>query len=163
MNTPQDESPRFVTCRCQNCDGNIEFDCTGFEKGETRSVDCPHCGMATNLFVPQHQQQTQHVAPPPALPRPQQVTKPQKSFGEIVSLICLIGFFAWSALCGLGVVSGFFAVAQSEQANPVITSNDQSAKTFGTIGFMIGLGFWFMIWLFGAVPTFMIWIMTRKK
>ena len=83
--------------------------------------------------------------------------------GEIVSLICLIAFFSWTTLCGLGVVFGFFTVAQSEQANPVITSNNQSAKTFGTIGFLIGLGFWFVIWLFGAVPTFMIWIMTRKK
>lgn len=155
--------PHFVTCRCQHCDGNIEFNANELSQGETRQVNCPHCGLETNLFVPQQQQLSRQLAIPPALPRPPKVAKPPKSFGEIVSLICLIGFFAWTALCGLGVLSGFFAVAQSEQATPVITSNDQSAKTFGTIGFLIGLGFWFMIWLFGAVPTFMIWMITRKK
>ena len=154
--------PRFVTCRCQHCDGNIEYDSS--HCGE--SVPCPHCGLETNLYIyetPLKALPKESNASPPPLPRPHKETKPSKSFGEVVSLLCLIAFFGWTALCGLGVVFGFFAVAQSEQANPVITSNDQSAKTFGTIGFLIGLGFWFMIWLFGAVPTFMIWVMTRKK
>ena len=40
---------RFVTCRCQHCDGHIEFDAS--RAGE--SVACPHCGLETKLFVPQ--------------------------------------------------------------------------------------------------------------
>jgi hypothetical protein len=159
MSNPSNEPSRFVTCPCQHCDGHIEFDAS--HAGE--SVTCPHCGQETNLFVPQQQQQSQQLAPPPAMPRSPRVTKTPKSVGEIVSLICLIAFFTWTALCGLGVLLGFFAVAQGEQANPVITGNDQIARTAGTVGFLIGLGFWFMIWLFGAVPTFMIWMMTRKR
>jgi hypothetical protein len=43
----------YVTCRCQNCNGGIEFDASFFRKGETRAAECPHCKMETLLFVPQ--------------------------------------------------------------------------------------------------------------
>jgi len=48
-----EEKNTFVTCRCQNCDKGIEFDARGFQAGETRTTDCPHCKMETILFVPQ--------------------------------------------------------------------------------------------------------------
>jgi hypothetical protein len=44
---------QYVTCRCQNCNGGIEFDASGYSKGETRSAECPHCKMETLLFIPQ--------------------------------------------------------------------------------------------------------------
>src|ERR1035438_2204339 len=44
-------TPRYVTCACTLCGGKIEFDAGGFEKGETRTVPCPHCGVETMLFV----------------------------------------------------------------------------------------------------------------
>jgi len=38
---PHDNLPnepvRFVTCRCQHCNGGIEFDAAGFAKGEIRA------------------------------------------------------------------------------------------------------------------------------
>jgi hypothetical protein len=43
--------PRFVTCCCQHCKGNIEFDANQLE-GTTRAVNCPHCGLETKLFIP---------------------------------------------------------------------------------------------------------------
>ncbi len=46
-------TPYFVTCRCQHCDGGIEFDASEFQKGETRNVECPHCHLETGLFVPE--------------------------------------------------------------------------------------------------------------
>ena len=39
-------------CKCQLCNKTIEFDGTGFEKGETRTVECPHCHCETLIFVP---------------------------------------------------------------------------------------------------------------
>lgn len=51
MATPANE-PKFVTCPCRNCDGHIEFDCSDFQKGETRTVECPLCKMDTIIFVP---------------------------------------------------------------------------------------------------------------
>jgi Holliday junction DNA helicase RuvB len=45
----------YVTCRCQYCDKGIEFDASTFDKGETRTVPCPHCGLETIIFVPQQQ------------------------------------------------------------------------------------------------------------
>lgn len=47
MNNPPNEL-HFETCRCQYCDGGIEFDAS--HAGET--VSCPHCGIETLLFVP---------------------------------------------------------------------------------------------------------------
>jgi hypothetical protein len=46
-------SANYVTCRCQFCDKGIEFDASTFEKGETRTVPCPHCGLETIIFVPE--------------------------------------------------------------------------------------------------------------
>lgn len=45
-------APRYVTCLCQYCSGKIEFDACGFDDGETRTVECPHCQMDTIIFVP---------------------------------------------------------------------------------------------------------------
>lgn len=42
----------YVTCRCQNCDGGIEFDALTFAKGETRTIECPHCRLETIIFTP---------------------------------------------------------------------------------------------------------------
>jgi holliday junction DNA helicase RuvB len=46
-------SANYVTCRCQYCDKGIEFDASSFDKGETRTVPCPHCGLETIIFVPE--------------------------------------------------------------------------------------------------------------
>lgn len=59
------ESLHFVTCRCQHCNGNIEFDASDFQIGETRVAECPHCHLETILFVPPSQK------PPPIQPTAQ--------------------------------------------------------------------------------------------
>lgn len=45
-------SAQYVICHCQHCDGGIEFDAGGFEQGETRTVECPHCKAETELSIP---------------------------------------------------------------------------------------------------------------
>jgi 5-methylcytosine-specific restriction endonuclease McrA len=49
MSDDESNSPCFVTCRCQHCDGGIEFDANNLEEDETRVVSCPHCGKETLL------------------------------------------------------------------------------------------------------------------
>jgi hypothetical protein len=52
MNLPAEQKPpRYVTCRCQHCDGHIEFDAN--ELAEEKSiVPCPHCSLETKIFIP---------------------------------------------------------------------------------------------------------------
>jgi len=38
----------YIKCRCNNCDGSIEFPAHGV--GQT--ITCPHCGTETILFNP---------------------------------------------------------------------------------------------------------------
>ena len=52
MNLPAEQkTPRYVTCRCQHCDGHIEFDANEFAE-ENSIVPCPHCGLETKIFIP---------------------------------------------------------------------------------------------------------------
>jgi hypothetical protein len=53
MSERPEPTPCYVTCRCQHCDGGIEFDASEFQKDETRNVECPHCHLETELFVPE--------------------------------------------------------------------------------------------------------------
>ena len=70
MNLTNDQpEPSLVLCRCQHCDGGIEFDAS--QAGET--VACPHCGLETLLFVPPENQKPPIIASPlqpPPLPEP---------------------------------------------------------------------------------------------
>jgi hypothetical protein len=50
MMNPPNEPARFVTCPCQHCNGQIEFDASGFAGGETRNVECPHFGSFQNFL-----------------------------------------------------------------------------------------------------------------
>ena len=56
-------APRYVTCPCQHCSGNIEFDANCLPEGERRTVPCPHCGLETTLFLTDEQRM-----PPPIPP-----------------------------------------------------------------------------------------------
>ena len=44
-------APNYVTCPCQHCSGNIEFDANQLDGAEYITVPCPHCGLETALFV----------------------------------------------------------------------------------------------------------------
>jgi len=63
-------SENFVTCQCRHCDGHIEFDASDFAKGETRTVECPHCKLETIIFVP--------IAPKPSPAPPSPKTQSLK-------------------------------------------------------------------------------------
>jgi len=61
MSNPTNEQPRLVICRCQHCDGHIEFDAS--QAGE--SVTCPHCNAETTLYVPPISEQEANLSPVP--------------------------------------------------------------------------------------------------
>jgi hypothetical protein len=48
----QINSPNYIVCNCQHCDGHIEFDANQLTE-ESSVFPCPHCGLATKLFIPQ--------------------------------------------------------------------------------------------------------------
>ena len=60
MDTPENES-KFAVCRCQHCEGGIEFDTS--RAGET--VACPSCGVETILFAPPISEQEENPSPVP--------------------------------------------------------------------------------------------------
>ena len=54
MNEPDAQTaPNYVTCPCQHCNGNIEFDANQLDPAENTTVPCPHCELETIIFVPE--------------------------------------------------------------------------------------------------------------
>jgi hypothetical protein len=65
MSQPSNQpAPRFVVCRCQFCDGHIEFDANELAE-ENSIVPCPHCGLETKIFVPPPPAKIVQAAKPP--------------------------------------------------------------------------------------------------
>ena len=76
------ESPRYVTCRCQYCDKGIEFDANRLDVTGTagnvltgQKIACPHCGLETILFIPNDQKK---INPQPAKSAPSSAPPPKK-------------------------------------------------------------------------------------
>src|ERR1039457_2463534 len=63
IGNPPVEQPtaRYVTCRCQHCDGHIEFDANTFSE-ESSIVPCPHCGAETKLSLPSQTENSNEAA-----------------------------------------------------------------------------------------------------
>jgi putative phage-type endonuclease len=47
-----DNSPRYVTCYCEHCAGEIRFDANSLII-IGKQIPCPHCGLQTGIFAPQ--------------------------------------------------------------------------------------------------------------
>lgn len=43
---------RLATCRCHYCEGDIEFDASGFNTGDNCTLTCPHCQTETTAIIP---------------------------------------------------------------------------------------------------------------
>ena len=53
MNQPSSQiAPNYVTCPCQYCGGNTEFDSNQLYATENPTVFCPHCQLQTAIVVP---------------------------------------------------------------------------------------------------------------
>jgi hypothetical protein len=146
MDTPANE-PRFVSCRCQHCDGGIEFDASDFQKGETRNVECPHCKLETLIFVPVQTNASKPKQitttpskpnPPAANPSPGQkelfsikVTSRAAAIFFAFTMFCLASILVWEHLANRSQpVSGIKTVQTSLGSDLVTVSGDnwQHAK-----------------------------------
>ena len=142
MSNPPNK-PRFVTCRCQTCDGNIEFDASDFAKGETRTINCPHCQMDTKIYVPVSTPESQ-LEKKPLLPSfrrffhsanwVQMLLTAAVRRGLITSrfertVFATIRLFAmfWAALMGLALIT---ATINYLRGFPTRNEPDENTKTF---------------------------------
>jgi len=75
MNLPAEQKPpRYVICRCQHCDGHIEFDANEFAE-ENSIVPCPHCGLETKIFIPVLQTEKNPTELPSSIASPNAVRR----------------------------------------------------------------------------------------
>ena len=44
--------PQFVSCRCDQCGGKIEFDSASLDPQEHLQIECPHCHGETFISIP---------------------------------------------------------------------------------------------------------------
>src|ERR1039458_2881126 len=62
--------PDLVTCSCNNCDGHLQFE----RQHAGARISCPHCGMETQLYIPQPSKGARPKKPtqpePPMQPAP---------------------------------------------------------------------------------------------
>ena len=82
---------------------------------------------------------------------------------KTINNLALLAFITWTGICGLGAGAGLFRVIADEFKHPTITGADPYASTGAAIGTVLGLGIIFAVWLFGAVPSFMVWMFTKRK
>lgn len=74
-------SERFISCRCQYCDKEIEFDADQLEE-ENRLVSCPHCGLETKLFIP--------IQPQKPNPLPINTQEKKKNYSKIIASLVFV-------------------------------------------------------------------------
>lgn len=46
------EPPALAKCKCNVCSQSIQFNDDGFDYRNPPSIQCPHCGMETTLYIP---------------------------------------------------------------------------------------------------------------
>lgn len=138
-------TPRYVVCRCQHCDGHIEFDANELTE-ENSIVPCPHCGLETKITIPTVEPSIQEPDAPTISPAssPQIVTYPLESDGKPRYVTCYcehcageMRFDANSLIvignkipcphCGLQ--TGIFAPQEEPKIVPAVTTSN--SKTSG--------------------------------
>jgi hypothetical protein len=90
----------YAICKCQNCDGGIEFDASNFAEGETLTVGCPHCHLETVTFAPA----PINITTPP----PKKVSSPLTAI--VLWVITVILFLVGLGLCMVSSDSGGIVV-----------------------------------------------------
>lgn len=112
------DNPTYVTCHCQHCDGHIEFDASDLAAGETRTVECPHCGKETDLCgqtaaaavaLPPIISPSIPPIPPVSIPPPPLIPATRKRWFRIISLaVVLATLAAFVSLIVKSIINGNF-------------------------------------------------------
>jgi len=108
------EQENFVTCACQHCNGNIEFDASLFQTGAVTT--CPHCGMETPLFIPTISKPAEKKTEK-APAKTAEVIKRIRHYGgmentleDVGGLVLGLGIF-----CGIGAIIGAIVAFNDDQ------------------------------------------------
>lgn len=138
---------------CQKCGGPIELELGQFQSAGVSMVDCPHCQAPVRLF------DSPAVAPPviPQMAKPRianPVTVPQ-----VISWFALTAFFGWSALMVIWGMSACFGWVKGGFLHPH-SDAEQVGAFFGVV---ISIAILFGIWLVGAMPSFLVWFIFKKR
>jgi hypothetical protein len=150
-----EENIRLVTCRCQICNGAIEFDANELQGMESATVDCPHCHMETIIFAPRT---------PPA--RPVQ-TNPaaQAKTGPVLYQVMRSMVIAWSIVCILGL-GGCVATTLTTTTTSTVPEGSNPETYHGgffLIGIIMSVLWWAVVWVLVAVPCATIYVVSKKK
>ena len=71
----------------------------------------------------------------------------------MVAKICKWGLLIWTILIGFGSCKGFYDASTSIQGQ---------VTNAHTIGIILGMGIWFVIWIVGAVALLIIYLFVKK-
>jgi hypothetical protein len=82
---PEQPAPRYVTCRCQFCDGHIEFDAKDLAE-ENSLIPCPHCGLETKLFISASPIEYARLSTPQVLPAQSQPARTPEQIKYLTSI-----------------------------------------------------------------------------
>lgn len=116
---------------------------TSYSAGDVLNGYCGHCAKF-------HAEIIIAKTPPPL----------RESGREMVSVLALISFFGWTALVGIVVAAYLF---QGAETGVIADQHNAAANTGMVLGLGLVMTFLFIAWLCGAVPTFLVWFICKKK
>lgn len=152
MSDTDSQSPRYAICRCQHCDGHIEFDTAEIDPSDTAAdaatgptVPCPHCGQDTMLFVPQTPVSEPPVAQPSPKPEPKKakLVKETTYSGGVEERLDMAG----SIFLAVGLIGGFIVLAVA-----LNSLNDEKGGQ---------AGIWFVVGVVAIAQGFVMWVLFR--
>ena len=152
----------IAKCECQQCRQPIEFEAAELERsGETpyrvlgQSIDCPHCGKSTQLYLPRH-----------AIASPKNPEVP-KSDAKKVEAIMLFAAVALPLLTYAASAAGLFGVSEDFDAiiigivslplyfvPAIVGRNKKNAQAIFMLNLLAG-------WTFIGWVVAMVWACTK--
>jgi hypothetical protein len=123
------KTPELVTCRCQQCNGEIQFDPVVFS-GENNMIVCPHCSLRTPVAAP--------PAPPPP-PKTAKLARIEPDWKWRIENLLEDAAFVW---LGLGVIGFLVGVSAAFKAFGDLHENGRWALIGGIFAVAAGSLLW---------------------
>ncbi len=111
-------------CLCNTCSGKIEFELASFDPESPTSVVCPHCGLETQLYIPNSPMPTPVPTVPPPRPIPPVICPSPVKARHYGLGVAITGFAVVALLLGV-----FLKMAQLDyQERSKVTSISTEVK-----------------------------------
>lgn len=150
MNESDSPSPAWTVCTCNNCSGHLEFEASH----ASETIQCPHCGLDTVLFIPQGplDSTTRAEKPPPKRPVKPPVlsplerwaSPPESDFERFARRASTLVACGWTIFC-LAIIAFLYGLVKDTtdtwgkpdpgkiQEAAAITAAAASASGFGIL------------------------------